>query len=170
MRFTTFSYPIPVFGELDDLNQFLATHRVVSISKKIVSNGGCATLVFVVEYGSSTNGTDSVKSQRGESIDYQKILTPEQYVLFSRLRDLRKLIAAEEGIPIFAVFTNSQLAEMVQKSIRQTSDLNKISGLGKQRIQKHGLRLLAVITDVQGEPEVADAKAVESEDSTTKGS
>lgn len=170
MRFTAFSYPIPVVGELDDLNQFLATHRVVSISKKIVRNGGCATLVFVVEYGSSTHVNGTVKSQRGESVDYQKLLTPAQYVLFSRLRDLRKLIAAEEGIPIFAVFTNSQLAEMVQNNILQIGDLNKISGLGKQRIQKHGLRLLAVITDVQGEPQVANSKPVESDDSKTKSS
>ncbi|MEM7599878.1 MAG: hypothetical protein AAF357_00515, partial [Verrucomicrobiota bacterium] len=45
-----FQYRLPCEGQPDDLNQWLATHRVVSIQHHLVpANDGATWLVFVVE-------------------------------------------------------------------------------------------------------------------------
>jgi superfamily II DNA helicase RecQ len=152
VKYIVFTYPLPHHGELEDLNQFLSSHRVLSTSKSFIQRHQSASLVFLIEYCDDGKTSDFERQNRGERVDYKKLLSSSQYILFSRLRDLRKLIAAEEGIPVFAVFTNSQLAEMVQKEVRDLKALKGISGLGTMRIQKHGDRLLEILCDIEAAP------------------
>ena len=49
-------------------------------------------------------------------VDYKEILTPEQFAVFARLRELRKEIASREAVPVYTIFTNEQLSQMVQAS------------------------------------------------------
>lgn len=50
----------------------------------------------------------SVKS--AGKVDYMKILSQEEFSVFSKLRELRKAVAAKDGVPLFVVFTDEQLA------------------------------------------------------------
>lgn len=83
-------------------------------------------------------------------IDYREVLTPDQFELFAKLRTLRQQIAKEEAVPVYVVFTNEQLAEIVRKGARSKSDLGRIDGVGDARIQKYGERFLSCLKEHLG--------------------
>jgi ATP-dependent DNA helicase RecQ len=46
-------------------------------------------------------------------------------------------------VPVFTVFTNAQLAEMVRMPVSTAADLGKIDGVGETRVTKYGKEVLA---------------------------
>ena len=54
-------------------------------------------------------------------------------------------IAEAEGVPVYAIFTNEQLAAMVQRKATTAAGLAAIEGVGQARLEKHGPRLLAIL-------------------------
>ena len=78
-----------------------------------------------------------------------------EFLNFSKLRDLRKVLAEKEGIHVYTVFTNEHLAEMVRQGLRTVEDLTRIQGVGKARVEKYAEVLplcLANYTPRQGPP------------------
>ncbi len=142
MPYHLFQFPIPGAADLSELNSFLASQRVVAVQQHLVpAQGGGATLAFVVQ---TTEG-GARSSSAGRKIDYKEELSAEDFALFSRLRDERKKIAEAEGVPIYAVLTNEQLAEIAQRRPKTLAALAEVPGLGKARIEKHGERLLRLL-------------------------
>ena len=133
------SFFISPFGEktvTDELNAFLRSHRIVNVEKRLVDGERGTGWVFLVEYGSTENkNSTNTSSQR---VDYREVLNPVEYALFDKLRNLRKEIAEKSGIPVYAVFTNDQLAGMVKKPPKTTKDLYLISGIGESRVKQYG--------------------------------
>ena len=116
MNYKIFNVPIPHSEtEIASLNSFINTVKVVSCIKELVIVEKTAYQSFVVEYykyqNSVTNG------QKKDSIDYREVLSDEDFASFSKLRELRKKIAEKTGVPVFAVFTNEQLSQMVLKKM-----------------------------------------------------
>ena len=72
-------------------------------------------------------------------------MSAPQFALFKRLRDQRKKWAEVKGIPVYAVLTNQQLAELAKRELRTPADLARIEGLGLARIEKYGALLLALV-------------------------
>ncbi len=70
---------------------------------------------------------------------------PEEFEVFSRLRDWRKAVAEKEGVPVYVVLTNEQLAQMVQKKVNTKTGLKEIEGVGDPRVEKYGESLLALL-------------------------
>ena len=62
------------------------------------------------------------------------------------MRTLRKEIATEEGVQLYAVFTNEQLAQIVQGRVRTKEQLSKIPGVGETRVEKYGPRILHLLS------------------------
>ena len=58
--------------------------------------------------------------------------------MFARLREIRKEIAQADAVPVYTVFTNEQLAQMVQARATTKAALEKIAGVGDARIEKYG--------------------------------
>jgi len=125
----------------EELNKFLRTHRVLSVQKEFVSQSENSYWAVAVEFID-----DQVKDSPGKSrIDYKEVLSPEDFELFSRLRELRKSIADVEGIPPYAVFTNEQLAEMARTKVKTKSDMSKINGIGDAKMKKYADRFLGAM-------------------------
>jgi HRDC domain len=51
------------------------------------------------------------------------------------LRSLRKELAQTEAVPVYTLFTNEQLAQMVQRRYQSKSDLGQIEGVGDGALQ-----------------------------------
>jgi len=49
--------------------------------------------------------------------------------------------------PSYAVFTNEQLAEMVQRRVASAAALREISGVGEARIEKYGAAFLDILKE-----------------------
>ena len=95
---------------------------------------------------------------RFSKVDYREILTAPQFAVYSRLRDRRKVFATQEGVPVYSLFSNQQLAAIVQNNVTTIGELRKIKGVGESRVDKYGEVLLAVMRDaaLPSEPAAAD--------------
>ena len=143
MRYRLFQYPLPAPPGLDDLNAFLGTQRVATVTHHLVSLPGGALLVFVVQTVESGSATSS--NALPPKVDYREQLSAEEFPVFSQLREERKKWAEVEGVPVYAVFTNAQLAAMVMERVRTIASLEAIEGIGTARVKKYGERLLEIV-------------------------
>jgi superfamily II DNA helicase RecQ len=122
------------------LNQFINANRVLSVDRRWVDLGENSFWAICVDYLENTSSGSSKK--KSERIDYREVLQPEEFAVFSALRDLRKTLAAEAGVPVYTVFTNEQLAKMVTDQVKTLADLKKIPGLGTAKIDKYGAKFI----------------------------
>jgi superfamily II DNA helicase RecQ len=70
------------------------------------------------------------------------VLKPQEFEVFSRLRDWRKAVAEKEGVPVYVVLINEQLAQIVQKKTNTKAGLKVIEGVGDARVEKYGDAIL----------------------------
>jgi superfamily II DNA helicase RecQ len=140
-------FTIPVCnGEAaaEDLNRFLGSHRIIAIDRQFVHDGANSAWALCVSYVQTANRPPA--SRRGK-IDYRDVLSEADFSVFAKLRALRKTLADVEGVPAYALFTNEQLAEMVQRRARTTSDLREIAGVGEARVEKYGEAFLSILRE-----------------------
>ena len=132
------SFFVSPFGEksvTDELNDFLRSHRIVNVEKRLIDGERGTGWVFLIEYGTDGAKSTSNSSQR---VDYREVFNATEYALFDKLRNLRKDLAEKSAIPVYAVFTNDQLAAMVKKPPKTTKDLLSIAGIGEARVKQYG--------------------------------
>jgi ATP-dependent DNA helicase RecQ len=58
--------------------------------------------------------------------------------LFSRLRELRKEIAGQEGLPVFVVFPDASLRDMCWKKPVSLVQFSSVHGVGSIKLEKYG--------------------------------
>jgi superfamily II DNA helicase RecQ len=138
MKLQYASFLIPLFSnntEQDELNRFLRGHRIIQTRKELVAFEGTSHWAILVEYleTQTKNSTEPIKSK----VDYKEILTPTDFSLFSRLREIRKKLAEENGLPIYAVCTNEQLAEIAKRRPQSLNECMKIDGIGQGKADKY---------------------------------
>lgn len=144
----------------EELNGFLARHRVVGIDRRWVDLGTSSFWAVCVDH--LVAGPDA---RRGASfgrnrVDYKQVLSPTEFAAFSRLRELRKEIAQADAVPVYAVLTNEQLALIVQQRCRTAADLGRIEGVGDARVEKYGGRILEILAALPEQSNAADGQPV----------
>lgn len=131
-----------------ELNAFLARHRVVTVDRRFVEAGADSFWALCVDYLHGEVGSGATHGAPGRAerkVDYKEVLTPAQFEVFAKLRELRKQIADKEAVPVYAVFTNEQLATMVQKRVASAVALREIDGIGEARVEKYAAPFLALL-------------------------
>jgi superfamily II DNA helicase RecQ len=149
------SFYVSPFGErsvTDELNVFLRSHRIVNVEKRLIDGERGTGWLFLVEYGNTEIKNNASSST--QRIDYREVLNSVEYALYDKLRTLRKQIAEKSGIPVYAVFTNDQLASMVKKPPKTARDLQSISGVGEARVKQYGEAFInLLLSEVQDKNE-----------------
>jgi len=138
---------VPVDSPEEDsmkLNAFLSSHCIVHVDRQFYQREGAAFWSFCVHWKS--NESPANDRRINSKVDYKKILPVEQFDVYSLLRDRRKELAEQDGIPVYAVATNDQLAEMVKMEIPSLGSLGKIAGFGGVKIERYGAAFLAILT------------------------
>lgn len=126
----------------DELNAFLRGQKVLTIDKQQVMVDGQAFWTFCLTYLPQTScGNTAHSQQRAAKVDYKEVLDLETFAVFSQLRSIRKQIAEQEAIPAYAVFTDSELAEIAKLENIEPSLLQTIQGIGQKRVEKYGIPL-----------------------------
>jgi len=136
IQYAAFLLPVyPNSSEQEELNCFLRGHRIVQTRKDLVREDTNTHWAVLVEYleNFEKNTSDQIKGK----IDYKEILTPEDFNVFSKLRDVRKKLAEEYGLPVYAVCTNDQLAEMAKRRPANQTEFMQISGIGQSKAEKY---------------------------------
>jgi DNA helicase-2/ATP-dependent DNA helicase PcrA len=70
---------------------------------------------------------------------------PYDEELFERLRQWRTERAREEEIAAFMVFSNATLEEIATRRPQSSRELLKVSGVGKEKLQKYGEQLIELV-------------------------
>jgi superfamily II DNA helicase RecQ len=155
LKFFTVPACDPVDAEAE-VNAFLGRHRIVAIDRRWVDQGASSFWAICVDHFSqgASDGRRIASFSRNR-IDYKQVFSPVEFIAFSRLRDLRKQIAQTEAVPVYAVFTNEQLARAVQQRCRSAGDLQAIDGIGEARIEKYSEQMLSILCEL---PESGDEK------------
>ena len=135
-------FTIPLFDnetELNEMNGFLRAQKVLTIDKQFVSVGENAYWSFCITYLQlSKQSTMTQNAQRQNKIDYKEVLDVATFAVFSTLRTIRKQIAENEAVPAYAVFTDSELAEIAKLENIDVAHLQSIQGIGQKKAEKYG--------------------------------
>ncbi|MFO0874376.1 MAG: HRDC domain-containing protein [Phycisphaerales bacterium] len=150
MQFCFFAIPaLDPQAAQQELNAFLATHRVVSVEWQWIDAGTDSAWGARVTVAAgpgplprSLKAERGVESDKPARIDYREILNEDDFKRFAELRLWRKGVAESEGVPVYAVFTNEQLAAIVTRRVADLSELAAIDGVGAARVERYGRRLL----------------------------
>ncbi len=131
-------FTIPVLDnqtQTDEMNAFLRGQKVLTVDQQIVSVSNQPFWTFCVKYvpqGSTYSGEKPAK------VDYKEVLDADTFAIFSSLRTIRKQLAEQDGVPAYAVFTDSELAEIAKLESIDEAAMRKIQGIGQKRIEKYG--------------------------------
>ncbi len=137
MRLKFFTIPaFDVEAAESELNRFLAAHRIYKIDRHFVQDGEGSSWCLCVQYQEKISG--QAAPEKRDRVDYKELLSEEDFALYSGLRELRKHFAGQDGVPVYAVFNNAQLAAMVQQRVQSLTQLQKIDGVGEARVAKYG--------------------------------
>lgn len=147
MKVRCFTIPVQDSQDaIEELNLFLGSHRVSTVDHQFVSDGqNSLWAVWVSFTESQVRGKGT--SKRREGVDYREVLSPEEFAIYCRLRELRKELSERDDVPAYTVFTNEQLAEMVRQGVRSVAALGRISGVGQGRIEKYAKSFLDLLVD-----------------------
>jgi len=133
-------------GAEDKLNSFLRSVRVVDMERHFVEAGSRSFWTVAIEYHTGSESKKNKKNDTRAKVDYKAVLSQEDFSVFARLRDWRKDEAAREGIPVYVIFTNEQLAEIAKLKPAALGQLKKIDGVGDARIEKYGAAVCRLIS------------------------
>lgn len=167
MPYRTFQIPVRSADWAErELNTFLASHRVLAVDRRWVDQGENSFWAVWVDYLDSPTESSFqslTASDAKKKVDYKEILSPEDFAVFAQLRALRKELAAEDGVALYNIFTNEQLAQIVQRQTRTLEQLKAISGIGQARIDKYGPRVLELLNTTQEGTDEASRQSSESD-------
>lgn len=123
--------------EEEKMNRFIRSVKVVKIKQKFSDRGEGIYWCVSVEY-IPDNKTSAEYTKNKEKIDYKEILSPDDFEIFSKLRDWRKKIAERDGVPLYNIFKNAHLAKIAEDRIVNKTELKKLEGIGENRVKKYG--------------------------------
>jgi superfamily II DNA helicase RecQ len=124
------------------LNAFLRQNTVIAVEKRFVEAGDESFYAVLVEYDAQTPET---KFDRGDRVDYAKILDEHQFVCFNELREYRAKAAKEQGLPPYVVFTNDMAMKMVRLAEPNKAALAGIEGFGESKMGKYGDTIMEIL-------------------------
>lgn len=84
-------------------------------------------------------------SKRGKN-NVEAFATPEENSLWEKLREHRKELADQQGVPPFVIFHDSTLREMVISRPTNLLAMGQISGVGTKKLERYGDDFVGIIT------------------------
>ena len=141
MQYKVFTVPIFDDGTSEEeLNRFLRNHKIVEVNKCYSESASAWT--FCVSYVGNDTSPDNPTQSKKEKIDYKEVLDEQTFARFAKLREARKVIANDEALPAYAVFTNEELAQIATLDEIDEHNIASIKGIGDKKTGKYGRRLI----------------------------
>jgi superfamily II DNA helicase RecQ len=118
------------------LEEFCRTHEVRGWVHHFFVDGGCPQLALVLEYEEILEARTSGRSLRSER-DFRRELPAPARLAYDRLRDWRSLRARQDGVPVYVVFSNRELAAIAAAMPATKEAMRGIEGVGKGKADKY---------------------------------
>jgi len=85
------------------------------------------------------------KAAKGAAHAMAQLSTEQQKELFDRLRNLRKRLADEAGVPPYVVFSDAHLRDMCVRMPKTEEEFLLVNGVGPAKLERYGETFLAEI-------------------------
>ncbi|MEM9928350.1 MAG: DNA helicase RecQ [Bacteroidota bacterium] len=132
------------FSQLISLGYFYVAHEDYN---KVKLTPAARRVLFAEERVELVR-IDTIKARRTQAQQKTRASaanTRQQKGLFESLRQVRKELAREFGIPPYLVFNDKTLQEMVDKQPVTDAEMGRISGVGERKLHRFGDRFMEVI-------------------------
>lgn len=134
MQIKLFTIPIGDSGSaLQEMNTFLKAHKILEIEQKLISNDNGANWCFCVRY---IEPAFNAASGSRVKVDYRQVLDEPTFRKFVHLREIRKKVAATEGLSAFIVFSDEELAELAKLEEITIKSMLSIKGIGEKKAER----------------------------------
>jgi superfamily II DNA helicase RecQ len=133
----------------DELNKFLASHRVLAMDRHFVANGNESAWGVAVDYADAGRASQTSGGPDKSRVDYREVLDPATFAVFAALRTRRKELAEQEGVPAYVIVTNEQMAQIARMRAASMDELKQVAGLGENRLRRYGRALLETIASAK---------------------
>ena len=154
MQIRLFNIPITDTGELlNEMNCFLAGNKVLEVEQRFFNNEKGAYWCFCIRYLNNTGAASFNKSASNnkEKTDYKLVLSEQEFFVFSKLRECRKIIAAADAVPAYAVFTDEELAGIARLPLLEVPKLISVKGIGDKKVAKYGAQIVELFKSALNE-------------------
>ncbi len=138
MKLTVINLPYDELAGFDSapLDQFCDTHMVTAWVDHFFQHGGEPHLAVIVAYDDRSERKRARSASRRER-DPRQELPPQARPAYDRLREWRSLRARQDGVPIYVVFNNRELAAIAVAAPDDREALKAIEGIGKGKADKY---------------------------------
>ena len=86
--------------------------------------------------------------QKKNKSEFKNGVSKQDAELWYALRDCRKALADEHGIPSYRIFHDATLMEMMEKKPQTMMQLLRINGVGEAKLKNYGQAFLEVINSI----------------------
>ena len=145
MHLKFFSVPALDVNSHQDLERFLQQHRIIGIEKHFVSSGVESFWSVCVSYVSQGPLISNTPSKNMKDQDIRDQLSSPDFALYCKLKNERKMLADAQGIALYNIFNNEQLAHMAEHKPKTVKEFSQIDGVGKSRTEKYATSFLDII-------------------------
>ena len=98
---TFFISPFSEPSSSAELNNFLKSHRIINVEKRLIDGERGTGWVFLVEYTESEDGKSAYTMS--SKVDWRDVLNPSQFAVYDLLRKTRKEIGDKTKIPLYGI-------------------------------------------------------------------
>lgn len=134
MQIKLFTIPVGDSGAAqEEMNRFLRGNKILEVQNQLISNENGAYWCFCVRY---IEKAFAPTNEHKGKVDYKQILDEVTFKKFSKLREIRKKVAAEEGMPAFAIFTDEELAGLAKLETITPKTMLSVKGIGDKKVER----------------------------------
>jgi ATP-dependent DNA helicase RecQ len=127
---------------------FIADKDLLSVEDHFFVKDEIPYLTLVIRYRPTIQpvaAEEITKTQKQRDETWRDLLTENDWPLFETLRAWRKERSDQEGIPLYVICNNRQLAQIIKARPKTLAALGHIEGFGEKKLQKYGHDILALI-------------------------
>lgn len=81
--------------------------------------------------------------------EFEENETPEVLARWEALKEWRRSVADEAGVPAYVVFTDAILRDIARARPRTLRQLRTVPGVGDVRLERHGAQVLRILRDLE---------------------
>jgi len=154
-----FTIPVGDSGTAqEEMNRFLRGNKILEVQNQLISNENGAYWCFCVRYIEKAF-IPAAEEPKGK-VDYKQVLDEATFKKFSKLREVRKKAAADEGVPAFAVFTDEELAGLAKLETITEKSMYTVKGIGDKKVERFAKYF---ITEPKASDAVLESSKIKSE-------
>jgi len=134
MQIRLFTIPIGDSGAAQqEMNTFLRTNKILEVEQHLVQSDNGACWCFCVRY---LEHAYLAAQETRKKIDYREVLDEAAFRKFTHLRDIRKRVAAQEGVSAYVVFTDEELSGLAKLEEITVKNMLGIKGIGEKKVER----------------------------------